>query len=34
MTEFEIPAAAAESLSLPYRPEGSGEPALIRLNVR
>ena len=34
MTEFEIPAAAAASLSLLYRPEGSGETALIRLNVR
>ena len=34
MTEFEIPAAAAASLSLLYRPEGSGDPALIRLNVR
>jgi len=34
LTEFEIPAAAAASLSLLYRPEVARDTALIQLNVR
>jgi hypothetical protein len=34
LTEFEIPAAAAASLSLLYRPEVARDMALIQLNVR
>ena len=34
LTEFEIPAAAAASLSLLYRPEVARDTALIQLKVR